>query len=109
MIDEKRMEQAIHYLFMTDEPAALCKALMQEIENKEKTILATIILDHRIGTTVQERDAMARTDERYIQWIKEYKEAVYNYEILRNKRSTETIIIEAWRSLNRDRKQGNIQ
>jgi len=108
MIDERRMEQAISYLYMTDEDSARAKALMLELENSEKTILAMIILDNRIGTTVQERDAIARTDDRYKKWMTDYKDAVFNFELLRNKRSTETIIIEAWRSLNRDRKHGNI-
>jgi hypothetical protein len=37
-----------------------------------------------------------------------YFDTMQKYEAMRNKRTTETIVVETWRSLNASRRQGNV-
>ena len=107
MITEQRLTQALKYLAETDEPAAKAKAYMLGLEGQEKTVLATQFLGTWLeGKKVAEKDAAARTSVPYFEWMDQYKESVYDFEILRNKRSTEALIVEVWRSLNSNRRAG---
>lgn len=106
MITEERLTKALTYLAQTDEPFAKAKALMIGYENQEKTVLARVFLEH--DGTVAERDALARASSEFTQWREKYKESVYDYEIMRNKRNTESLIIEVWRSLEASKRMGNV-
>ncbi len=106
IVSESRLQKALTYLAETDESAANAKALMIGIENQEKTILGTVFLE--MSGTVAEREAGARSSQALKDWQSQYKDAVYNYEILRNKRNTESLIVEVWRSLNANQRKGNI-
>lgn len=106
MISESRLQKALTYLAETDEGAASAKASMIGIEHQEKTVLGVRFLDE-VGT-VAEREAKARTSPEYQEWQESYKSAVYDYEILRNKRVTETLVIEVWRTIQANQRKGNI-
>lgn len=106
MITEERLTKALQYLSTTDEPFAKAKALMIGYENQEKTVLAQVFLEH--DGTVAERDALARISKEFSEWREKYKESVYDYEIMRNKRNTESLIIEVWRSLEASKRMGNV-
>ena len=104
---EERARQAIKFLATTDEQAATAKAYLQELEKKEKTIIGLQILESKAKTN-PEKEAEARNSEAYKQWQKDYHDAVYNFELVRNKRNTEALIIEIWRSENANRRVGNV-
>lgn len=106
MISDDRLQKALTYLATTDEAAATAKSYMLGLEYSEKTILATEQLKHE--GTIQHKDALARTSEAYTEWRRKYEESVFDFEILRNKRSTQVLIIETWRSLNANQRKGNI-
>lgn len=110
MISDKQKDDALLYLAATDEECARAKARMKGLEAQEKTVMAMVILENRIGTTVQEREALAKTDSTYLQWQASYESAVLDYEIINNKRNTAEITIECWRSENANRRQagGNL-
>ena len=105
-ITEDRMTRALRYLAETDEKVSRAKAYMLGIDKQEKTILAINFL--KTEGTVAEREANSRVSPEYKTWKEEYENAVVDYEILKNKRSTEVLIIEVWRSLNSQRRRGNI-
>jgi hypothetical protein len=106
MVTGDRLQKALHYLATTDEVAAKAKAYMIGIEDTEKTILSTELLKHE--GTAQHRESMARTSDAYKDWARKHEESVYDFEILRNKRNTEALVVEVWRSLNANRRNGNI-
>jgi hypothetical protein len=106
MITEQRLTQALKYLAETDEPAAKAKAYMLGLGGQEKTILATQFIGAE--GTVAFREATAMTSKEYADWASQYKGSVYDFEILRNKRSTEALIVEVWRSLNANQRRGNV-
>lgn len=108
MISQDRLEKALTYLSTTDEPFAQARGLMEGISKQEKTVLGMVFLE-KTGTN-QDREYQARTSNEYEEWRVKYQGAVCDYELYRNKRITETMIVEVWRSLNSNRRQagGNL-
>lgn len=107
MVKDDRMMKALTYLAETDEPAAAAKALMVGLEEQKRTVISIAMLDSK-EKAANMKEVDARTSQEYIQWAGNYKNAVYQYEILRNKRITESLIVDAWRSCNSNRKKGNV-
>ncbi len=107
MISKDRLQQALTYLAETDEDAARAKTLVKGLEKSEKPTLAAQFLKVE-GGSIAERDAIARTSTAYTNWRASYKAAVLDYERLETKRNTEILMVDVWRSLNANRRQGNI-
>lgn len=106
MISDEKLQKALHYLATTDETCAMARGLMVGLEKQEKTILG---VEYGSATgTVGDRDAAARTSDQYREWREKYETAVVDYEILRNKRNTASVIVEVWRSENANRRSGNL-
>lgn len=109
MISQDRLQKALTYLAETDESCAAKKACMKALEKQEKTILAQVFMSYAgKGKTVAERDNLARISPEYKDWWQKYEDAICDYEVENNKRSTQMIIIDTWRSLNSSRNKGNI-
>lgn len=106
MISADRLQKALTYLAETDERAAKAKALLTGLEESTKTIKSIEFL--KSGGTNGEREATAFASPAYREHTKKIEDATYDYELMRNKRVTETLLIEVWRSLNASRRQGNI-
>lgn len=106
MISNDRLQKALTYLAETDEPCAKAKSLMIGLEKQEKTILAM----HFLGNSgaVEERKARAQVTPQYQSWRETYEQAVLDFELYRNKRTTEELIVEVWRSVNANRRHGNV-
>lgn len=102
---EVRAERAVNYLAETDEPAARAKALYIGLEAQTKTVEAQNFLLCMEGT-VAERESRARTCIAYDNHLKKVNEAFLDWEIYRNRRNTAEMLIEYWRSLNANRRQG---
>lgn len=107
-ITQDRMEQSLKYLVTTDEPCALAKSNLEGLKEQKKTVLAIAFLSQ--DGTGQEREAKSQASTTFNDWKLKYKNAVYEYETMRNKRITETLVVEAWRSVNSNRRQagGNL-
>jgi hypothetical protein len=103
---ETDVSRALKYLESTDESCANARAFQLYLESKEKTILAMTILEST--GTVSEREARARTSATYLEWLEQYREAVADYELQRNKRKRAELTIEVWRSTNANQRRGNV-
>lgn len=106
MISADRLQKALEYLATTDEPAAKAKAYLMGLEEITKTIKATEFLKAK-GTN-GERDAAAYASANYQTHIDKIEEATFDYETMRNKRLTEALIVEVWRTLSANQRRGNI-
>jgi len=108
MISQDRLQKALTYLAESDEPFAQARGLMEGISKQEKTVLGMVFLE-KTGTN-QDREYQARTSNEYEEWRVKYQGAVCDYELYRNKRITEAMIVEVWRSLGANRRQagGNL-
>ncbi len=105
MITNERRDECLCYLAESDESYARAKAYMIGLENQKNTILSTQQLDSDCKT-VADSKADSYTSIAYSRWVDQFKNAVYDYEILKNKRSTAALVIELWRSEFSALKQG---
>ena len=106
VISKERLEKALVYLAESDETAAYHKAHVARTELRAKSIKNMVYL-HSEGT-VPERNAMAENSKEYQDAMDNYFEAIREYEFIRNKRQTESIVVEVWRSINSSRNKGNV-
>ena len=104
MISDERMEKALRFLAETDLSCAEAKANMERAELKAKRIKQTVFL-YSTGTAA-ERNATAEIDDQTVEAFDEYAEAVKAYAAIANKRETEKIVIDVWRSVQANRRQG---
>ena len=106
MITEDRLMLALKYLAETDEPAAKARAVLESLVDQRKTVKACGFLEAE--GTQEKRVSEAYTSSEYVSHINRIKEATYDYELMRNKRKTEELIVDVFRSLNANRRAGNI-
>jgi hypothetical protein len=97
------MEQALAYLAETDEPCAVLRADVERAEFKAKRTKAAVF--QISDGTVADRNANAETSSETEQAYSGYFDALQKFDAMKNKRSTEAIVFEAWRSLNSNRRQ----
>jgi hypothetical protein len=103
MISDKRLEQALIYLSETDQTAAELTANAERMEFKAKAIKDALFL-HEEGT-VAERAAKAGAHKNYEIAMDAYFAAVQLAQATKNKRQTEALVIDVWRSLQANRRQ----
>ena len=103
-ISVERMEKALVYLAETDEPCANLRAEMERAEFRAKATKDALFM--RLEGTVAERTAQAGASEEFAAAMNSYFALMASWEAMRNKRGTEAIVCECWRSLNANRRQG---
>lgn len=106
MISEERLTKSLKYLAETDEPCAKAKALLTGLEEQLKTVFGMAFLS--AAGTVDERKSRAYVSEAYKDHLKKIEDATLEFELMRNKRITESTVIECWRSMNANRRVGNV-
>ena len=106
MISKERMELSLKYLAETDESFADLKTRVEREKHKAKAIQSAVFL--RSDGTVAERNAIADKHESYESAMAAYFNAMKEMEHVKNKRATECIIVDVWRSLNAARRSGQI-
>lgn len=105
MIDEQRLENALRYLATTDEPCAGLRADMERTEFKAKAVRAAMVKLSQ-GSSASAREAEADTSAEVGQAWEVHFKAMHDYHAMANKRSTESIVVDTWRSMNANRRQG---
>ena len=106
MINYNDAETALNYLVNTDEEAARAKALYDGLYEQRKTIRAVQFLN--ATGSAAERTEKALASEEYQQHLVLIRSAHIDYEIFRNKRASNILICDMWRSVNSNQKKGNI-
>lgn len=106
MITEERLQKAISYLAETDVPAAEAKTNVERQAWKQKQTEAAIYL--RSEGTVENRKAYARTSKELTQAVDDWLEALEHSEAIINKRKTEALVVELWRTEQANRRAGNV-
>ena len=106
MISEDRLHQALTYLATTDEPCAKLRADVGRAEFKAKVVKDAIF--KRLDGSVADRTAEAGASDEHAAAMNEYFDVLERYEAMRNKRATEVVVVDTWRSLNASRRQGNV-
>ena len=107
MIDYEKAEKALNYLKDTDKPYAQAKTRVEWLDHKRKLIINTAISESEQKTAAA-KEAEAYASQDYIGWLEEYKDAVYECELLKAQRKSAELQWETWRSVNSARKQGQV-
>jgi hypothetical protein len=103
-ITQQRMEEALEYLTDTDEQCASLRADMERAEFRAKRTEQAVF---KISDgTVADRTADAKTHKDTLAAYEQYFTAMQSYHAMSNKRATESIVIDTWRSINANRRQG---
>ena len=106
MITDERCGKALHYLASTDEDAAELKTAMARSEylvdlaRKKEFLIAE--------GNIEVRKALAETSESVKLAQENYLAALLSFEKIRAKRVTEALVVETWRSVNANRRMGNV-
>ena len=105
-ISDDRLQKSLTYLSETDEPAAKARALVKALEQRRKTVKAFVFLSS--SGTMAEKEAKAYASPEYEEVTEAIENAVADSELYFNKRSTESLIVEVWRTTQANRRSGNI-
>jgi len=104
MISDERAERALRYLASTDESCGAAKAHQERMEYKAKAVRQQVFL---LGTgTVAERTASAEIDLDHQNALEQYFDAMKTYNAINNKRETERILLDTWRTVQANRRSG---
>jgi len=104
MITEDRLQKALTYLAETDEELAQLKANVERAEYLKKRVRAAVFLS--ASGPVEERKAKAEVSQEVENIERDYTRALVAYEHIAAKRKTEALIVDVWRSINANRRQG---
>lgn len=103
MISQERLEKALTYLAESDLSFSEARVEMDRAEHKAKAV-KDAIFHHETGT-VAERSAKAGTSAEYNDAMEEYFAALGAWDYIKNKRHTEELIIDVWRSIEASRRR----
>ena len=106
MISLERLEKSLTFIAETDEKAAELKTNVERAAYKLKRTKAILYI-HEDGA-VELRKAKAEQATETIEAEAEFLHAHQLSEALQNKRKTEFLIVDVWRSLNASKRHGNI-
>lgn len=104
MISDERAEKALRYLAATDESCAAAKAHQERMEYKAKAVRQQVFLIEE--GTVAERQAKAEVDHDHQNALEQYFDAMKTYSAIANKRETERIVLDTWRTISANRRSG---
>lgn len=106
MISDDRCTKALQYLAETDVRSAELKA---DVARKEYAVdLARKRVFLVADGNNEERKATAETSQDVQTAHDKWVEAMLDYERVKAKRATESFVIEVWRSVNANRRIGNV-
>jgi hypothetical protein len=99
---EARASEALTYLAETDEVAAQLKFDAAKAEHLYKSTVDAHFLALQGSIEIRKAQARANSERDYIAFL----EAQRAYDVVKNKRDHEAIVVEWLRSLNANRRQG---
>jgi hypothetical protein len=103
-ISDARRDKALFYLAETDEECAKLEANMERAEFKAKAVRDAFFLT--LEGSVAERTAKAGCSDEYVKAMDDYFAAIEEFRKVRNKRNTETIVVDVWRSIQANQRKG---
>lgn len=105
-LDENRVEKALIYLSDTDKPHADLGGEVKRLEEGIKQAQAHEFL--LADGTVAEREAKAKASLKFNQAVLDHIQAYKDFKLIDNQRNHEIRIIDIWRTLSSNRRQGSI-
>lgn len=104
MISDDRLQKAMTYLAETDAECAELKVTCERYEYLKKRRRAAAFL--AATGNVEERKAKSELNDDVERVEREHMDVLVQFEQMAAKRKTEALIVDVWRSLNANRRQG---
>lgn len=105
-VTDKNVEMCLKYLTETDREHAVARAEVNALDAITKTVLG-FAFESAQGA-VEARKAEAYRSDDYVAHIEKKRQAEIAFFEMDNRRKHAMLKIEVWRSLNANRRQGNI-
>lgn len=109
MITDDRLDRAMQLLATTDLEFAERKSMMLRTEFMAKHAEALTYKALGNEGSVEDRKQSVRLDERVLKAWDEHFTAVRDYENLKARREREVLVVELWRSVQANRRVGNVR
>jgi hypothetical protein len=107
LLSESRVTDALHYLANSDELVAQLKTNSARTEYLAKLQEAMAYKAIQVGS-VEDKKSEAKMQPQAIAAWNAHFEAVTEYEKVRARREREVLVIDVWRSINANRRVGNV-
>lgn len=107
LVNAADMEAALEFLSSTDEEYARKQALYTGLDEQTKSVKAQIAQMSK-GTSAAAKEMFALQSDAYRQHLNKVQNAHTDYLILKAQRSTQSVVIDCWRSLNSARNKGQV-
>lgn len=107
MISDDRLQKALTYLSQTDEEAANLKVELARTEYRCKLVRAQVFLESE--GSVEAKKAKAEVSQLVQQAQEQEFKAMGAFEYVKAKRATEEWVVDIWRSIQANRRQGQMQ
>ena len=107
LVDENRVDQAMTYLASTDETFAQARGAMLRTEYLAD-VAESMVYKSIQGGSVEDKKRTAKIAPETATAMEEHFKAVVEFEKLKARRAREVLVIELWRSVNANRRVGNI-
>lgn len=108
IVSEERITKALNFLAKTDEDAARAKAYLERLESQKKEVVSVEALRHEGKCSQKAAEYKAYSSDAFKSHCDLIERAAIESYKLKERRETARMIIEVWRSLNANRRQGNI-
>jgi hypothetical protein len=106
IISDKEVERAIRYLEQTDLEVADWKVAVMRAEHMVDVTESTVY--QAASGSIEDRKRFAKASPEVMTKQEELFRAVRNHEMIRAKRKRAELMVELWRTLSANRRQGNI-
>lgn len=106
-ITDDEAQKAVDYLVNSAKDYAMWKSRMKYLESHRKSVRAAEVL-RATGKTMAENTQRGEASTAYKEILKEYEEAVYEYELINAYRSAAETKIELYRTMSASLRRGNI-
>jgi len=106
MITTEKVEQALSYIARNAEPLAEARALVKYLDHKRKVIRATKFAE--TTGTQGERTAYAERHDEYKRCLEEWKDAIYDAELISTKMKAAELTIQVFQTESANQRRANV-
>lgn len=106
-VTDDSIEAALNFIRDNSRPMADARSRAKFLEQKRKSLKAAAYLEAD-GKTIADRESAAYTDPEYLKCIEDYRQAVYDSELLTVQMRAAELRIEVWRTVNANNRRGNL-
>ena len=107
LVSEDRISKVLDYLAATDETYAEAKVATSRTEYLAKLQESMAYKEITVGS-IEDKKAEAKISPKVMAKWDEHYSALIAYEKMRAKRERAVLLVDLWRSLNANRRQGNV-